>query len=254
MPAVLEVSDLCKSFGGVRALRGCSFAVEGVAITGIVGPNGAGKSTLFDVITGFLAADRGEVRLNGRCILCLPPAKIARLGVARTFQDPRLFGKLTVSENVSLGAWRPLRNLIADALGIRRAKEGKPFSSACRELLSKAGMQGKMADRADTLSFGQQKLVELARSFNAGPRLLLLDEPASGIHRNLRSPIAEILRGMAAQGATIVLIEHDLRFVRETCDHVIVLHEGMPIFCGDVASMFSDRHVRETYLSTGAVL
>ena len=240
--AILEVEQVSKRFGGVRALNGVDLAVTAGGITGLIGPNGSGKTTLFDLVTGYLRPDAGRVRLEGREITGLTPHQIAWRGIGRSFQEPRVFGRMTV--------WENLMAPVADE------RDFAPFAPAgargraarAEALLGRFPLAALRNAPARVLSYGQQKFLQLAILLMRGARLLLLDEPTAGIHPTLAAQFAEHLRGLAAEGATILLVEHNVPFVLGLCHRVAVLHHGEKIAEGTPAEIRADRRVLAVYL------
>jgi ABC-type branched-subunit amino acid transport system ATPase component/ABC-type branched-subunit amino acid transport system permease subunit len=239
---ILEVKGLRKHFEGVRALDGCSFAVEEGTITGLIGPNGSGKTTAFNLIGGTMGADAGAVWFEGRRIDRLPPWRRAYAGVGRTFQITRVFADMTVLENVVAPlrsfSWRQLR---AGAVSGEEAARAE-------ELLAFAGMAEYRDEPAEALSFGQRKLVELAQVLMLDPKLILLDEPAGGINPTLIARIAEMIRELNARGKTFLIVEHNMPLVLGLCDPVLVLAGGECICSGAPAAIQRDPQVLDAYL------
>jgi ABC-type branched-subunit amino acid transport system ATPase component/ABC-type branched-subunit amino acid transport system permease subunit len=239
---LLELDGLRKRFGGLTALDGCSFAVREGTITGLIGPNGSGKTTVFNLVSGMMAGERGEVRFQGRRIDQLPSWDRPALGIGRTFQITRLFRQLSVLENVAapLGrfSWRQL-----GAGGTSGAEAAR-----ARELLDLVGLGAFAGQPAGTLSFGQQKLVELAQVLMLEPRLLLLDEPAGGVNPSLIERIAEVIRELNRSGITFLVVEHNMPLVLELCDPVVVLAAGRCIAQGPPQAIQRDPHVLGAYL------
>jgi ABC-type branched-subunit amino acid transport system ATPase component/ABC-type branched-subunit amino acid transport system permease subunit len=239
---LLEVKGLEKSFGGVRAVDGASFAVPEGSITALIGPNGSGKTTVFNLIGGTMAPRAGEVRFDGQRMDGKPPWRRAHLGLGRTFQITRLFPEMTVLENVVA----PLREfhlglLGADAVSGREARRAE-------ELLDFVGM-GKYRDvRASALSYGQQKLVELAQILMLDPKLIMLDEPAGGINPTLIERIGEMIRELNARGKTFLIVEHNMPFVLGLCNPVLVLARGQTIARGSPDEIQRDPKVLDAYL------
>lgn len=248
---ILEIKNLQKSFDGVRAVNDFSLTVEEKKITSLIGPNGAGKTTVFNLITGFLLPDSGDMFFNGKSLLRQPPWKIARHGITRTFQNLRLFKGLTVFENVLLGRQGHKGEEFLPAL-----LSFSPDSSEHRSHVEKAGtllefvgLQDKRDELAENLSYGQQKLLSIACCLAAEPQLFLLDEPVSGVQPAMIEKIIEVVRVLVAQGKTILLIEHNIDFVLNISDTVVVMDEGKTIAEGVPAVIKNSPEILETYLS-----
>ncbi len=250
---ILEVDEVTRSFGGLRAVDGASLVVERGSITALIGPNGAGKSTLFNVVSGFLGAERGTIRFEGRRIDRLAPHRIARCGLVRTFQVPRALARMSVLDNVLLAASEhPGERLGGLALRPRRARacERRAHERAS-ELLELVRLDGHADDYAGVLSGGQRKLLDFARVLMAGPRLVLLDEPMAGVSPTLgRQLVEHALRLRANLGTTFLFVEHDLDVVMEASDTVVVMNEGRVIASGPPAELRTDERVVDAYLGT----
>jgi branched-chain amino acid transport system ATP-binding protein len=242
---VLEVRDVAKSFGGVHAVRGVSFDVREGEILGLIGPNGSGKSTLFNCILGQLAPTRGEVRVDGRSVVGLRPSVLNRLGVSRTFQLLQVFPQLTVRENLILAGQEHKGSRLSRLFGARDAG-----LSADAERMITFFRLGHLADEtAGGLSYGQQKLLDCAMAFMAGPRLVLLDEPAGGVNLTMLGNLKERLQAINKEsGATFVVIEHNMEFVMSLCTRILVLAEGQIIAEGTPDVVRRDPKVIEAYL------
>jgi branched-chain amino acid transport system ATP-binding protein len=233
--SLLNVREVTVRFGGHVALDDVSLAAESGKVTGLIGPNGAGKTTLFNVITGLLTPERGDVRLGRRDLTGLAPYKRARLGLARTFQRLELFGLLTVRENVELAA----------------ALSGtKSPAARADELLAMVGLTELANVRADELPTGQARLVELARALATEPRVLLLDEPASGQDDQETEAFGELLGRIAGDGVAVVLVEHDVQLVMRTCQIVYVLDFGAILAAGSPDEVQRNEAVLSAYLGT----
>jgi len=242
---LLEVRDVTQTFGGVRAVDGASFDAEAGSITGLIGPNGAGKSTLFNCISGFLRPRSGRVAMEGRRIDRLPPHRIARGGLVRTFQTPRALARMTVAENVLLATPRhPGEHL--GRLGRSREREAQARTT---ELLALVGLDTHAHALAGTLSGGQRKLLDLVRALMAEPRLLLLDEPMAGVSPTLRVELLQHIRDLRDRdGITLVIVEHDLEFVMGVSDRMVVMNDGRVIADGTPEEIRGDERVIDAYL------
>ncbi len=238
--ALLEVEDVTVSFGGNIALDAVSLGVEPGHVTGLIGPNGAGKTTLFNVICGLLGADRGRVRLDGRDLGRLGPHRRARRGLARTFQRLELFTMLSVRDNVQV-AVETHRRWARDHSNVRRRVD---------ELLEQVGLAEVGEQRVTALSTGSGRLVELARALACRPRVLLLDEPASGQDDRETEGFAGLLRALAAEGTAVLLVEHDMSLVMKVCDLVHVLDFGRLLARGTPEEIQANEDVLAAYLGT----
>lgn len=239
---LLEVSELGKSFGGNKAVDDCSFTVPEGSITALIGPNGSGKTTVFNLISGTMAPDRGEVRFDGKRIDLLAPWARAHHGIGRTFQITRLFKEMTVLENVVA----PLRDFSLRQLGLG-AVSGSEASRA-EQLLDFVGMAAYRDSKAGSLSYGQQKLVELAQVLVLDPKLILLDEPAGGINPTLIGRMGDLIRDLNSRGTTFLLVEHNMPFVLGLCNPINVLARGKVIAEGDPDQIQKDPLVLDAYL------
>jgi len=245
---LLVVQGVGRSFGGLRALHDVSFPVRPGTIHALIGPNGSGKTTLLDCITGILRPGDGRIHLGDERLDGLPPHRVAALGVARTFQQVALFGSMTATENVLVGAHLHMRGgLASGALGLPAGGEGEAGREA-RELLGVVGLAGQRDDRASALSYGQRKRLELARALALHPRLLLLDEPAAGRNEPEILELGRLLKRLRASGLTILLVEHHMNFVLSLADTVTVLDEGRIVAEGPPAAVRTDPAVVEAYL------
>ena len=247
MAAILEVRDLIKSFGGIRAVDGVSFAVHEGEILGLIGPNGSGKSTLFNCILGQLAPSSGEVRADGRKITGMRPCDLNRRGISRTFQLLQVFPQLSVRENLLLAGQEHRGSMWTRLAGPRDAG----LSAAANRMIEFFRLAALADERAGALSYGQQKLLDVAMAFMAGPRLVLLDEPAGGVNPTMLAGLRERLRAInEAEGATFVVIEHNMEFVMSLCTRILVLAEGRLIAEGTPEAIRKDRGVIEAYLGS----
>ena len=242
MTTLLEVQGAVKRFGGLQALSECSFTVDEGAIAGLIGPNGSGKTTMFNVITGYERADAGRVLFDGRDITNAPAGRIGGLGIGRTFQLTRVFGRLTLLENLKVGR-----------AGVPRARRNELYSDTrCTDLLAFVGLAHLAQVQAGTLSYGQRKLVELAMVLAQEPRVVLLDEPAGGINPTLIGQMGERIRELNEQGVTFLVVEHNMEFVMGLCDTICVMERGTVIARGEPERVRNDPRVLDAYLG-GAV-
>ncbi len=233
--AMLEVEGLTKAFGGVVANNAISFSVEKGEILGLIGPNGAGKSTVFELITGFIPADTGTVRFDGRSLRGLRPDQINRLGVGRTFQKLKPFLLMSVLENVVVGALHHTNDL-------RLARENALTALSFVDLLH------KRHDDARTLSTGQRKRLELARAMATGPKLLLLDEVTGGVDQRSIPGMVDLVGRLRREGMTLIVIEHNMQVLMALADRILALHLGRRIAHGTPAEIQNDKRVIESYL------
>ena len=241
MSTLLAVEGLTKSFGGVRALDECGFEVQEGSVSALIGPNGSGKTTAFNVITGYQPADAGSLTFRGRAVRRPDPCRLQRLGLARTFQQARIFPGLTAVENVVLGRDQSWQSLL------RRRVSGSDRRRA-EKLLDEFGLAAHAGTTAGRLSYGQRKLLEFASVLMAEPTLILLDEPAAGINPIMVKTMEDHIRRRHAQGVTFLIVEHEMKFVMRLCDPVIVLDRGRPIACAAPAAVQNDPRVLDAYL------
>jgi branched-chain amino acid transport system ATP-binding protein len=248
---LLSLEKVEKVFGGLRAVGGVSLDVPERAIFGLIGPNGAGKTTIFNVITGVYTPDAGRLRFDGHDIAGLPPARVAELGIARTFQNIRLFRAMTVEENVMVaghklhraGLWSAVMRTTAHAL------DEQNLAGRARELLAMLGLEKHAGDVAGSLPYGSQRRLEIARALMLAPKLLLLDEPAAGMNSNEARELERQIRFLRDElGVTIVLVEHNMSVVMSVCERIHVVDHGETIAEGTPAQIKVNPRVLAAYL------
>jgi branched-chain amino acid transport system ATP-binding protein/branched-chain amino acid transport system permease protein len=246
--AVLAVDGATKRFGALAAVDSISFEVKPGEVLGLIGPNGAGKSTLLNLITGVLKPNSGTIRFRDSNITRLPPRRIAAAGMARTFQHVKLRPNMTLLDNVLLGVYpRTQAGFLAGALRLDRAEENAARVEALHQL-RRVGLGDKYGEHAGNLPLGQQRLLEVARALAADPTLLVLDEPAAGLRRLEKQTLADLLRDLRGEGMTIILVEHDMEFVMNLVDRIVVMDFGVKLAEGLPAAIRADARVQEAYL------
>ena len=250
----LRTEALAKRFGGVEAVRGLTLAIEPGRITGLIGPNGAGKTTMVNLITGMLKPTSGRILFGERDITTLPPSAVARLGIARTFQNIRLLREASVLDNVVVGFHCAERTgFLSNLLGLPAARrERRAFTEAARALTRRFGMAGLAERPAGTLSYGHQRRTEMMRALAMHPALLLLDEPVAGMNDVEAGELGAIFRGLADDGLAVLLIEHNMRFVTALCDTLYVVASGQMIASGPPGAVMRDPTVISAYLGEDA--
>jgi len=242
--AILSIQGLTKSFGGLKVIDDVSFDVRRGSRTALIGPNGAGKTTVFNLISGAYPIDQGRVNLEGADITSLPARLRIGRGLARSFQNVRLMPHLSTVENVMLGEhWR------SSPLSLAR---GRRAGERAEKALADAGLDTYPGEVVSTLPYGIQKRIEVVRALAAEPKLLLLDEPAAGLNTTEKGALRALLERASARGITLLVVEHDMNFVKQLCDHVVVLNFGRKIFEGTPEAVHGDPGVREAYLGVAA--
>jgi ABC-type branched-subunit amino acid transport system ATPase component len=241
MSALLEVEGVAKRFGGVAAVDDCSLRVPEGTVTALIGPNGSGKTTLFNIITGYLPADRGAIRFAGQGVNRPDPARLYRSGLTRTFQQARVFPGLTLVENLVAAIHQSWRSLL-------RARVSPSDQERAREVLDQFGLLRLAERQAGELSFGQRKLLEFGAVLMGQPRLILLDEPTSGVNPVMVEAMERHIRTLNGQGLTFLVVEHDMNLVMRLCNPVIVLDHGAKIAEGEPDEVRSDPSVLDAYL------
>jgi len=246
---LLEIRNACRRFGGLLAVDDFSGVVQRGERVGLIGPNGAGKTTLFNLITGFTPLSSGAIRFDDADVSELKSFEVARLGVARTFQNLRVMPNLSVFDNVSIGALGELGHSPWSALFGRR-RHAEDISRRSWEAIERAGLQDQAGELAANLSYGKRKYLEIARALALSPRLLVLDEPAAGLNDTETAALAVFVRQLSDEGLSLLVVEHDMAFVMKLCERVMVMASGRKIADGTLPQVSTDPVVLEAYLGT----
>ena len=248
--SILEISNLTKHFGGVRAVSNVDISVQEGQIASLIGPNGAGKTTLFNCVTGLEPPTDGSVKYQDQNIVGLRPDQIAEIGMARTFQNIRLFSELTVLDNVKIGRHCRSKSRLWNSItrNQKQRQEESSITSNAFQQLSFVGLDGFRDQLAGNLSYGDQRRVEIARALAMGPSLLLLDEPAAGMNPQETQRLIELIHAIRERGITILLIEHDMKMVMQISDWVTVIAQGEKISAGEPETVQNDERVIKAYL------
>jgi ABC-type branched-subunit amino acid transport system ATPase component len=244
MSSLIEIRNVARAFGGVKALTGVNLTVEKGSVTGLIGPNGSGKTTLFNVITGYVRPDSGTVAFDGNDITGARPNTVFALGIGRTFQLTRIFSRISVLENMLVATQRKESWI----RGLTRGMSSPDELANAMHWLKFVGLDGKAHLEAGALSYGQRKLLELAYVLVANPDVIMLDEPAGGVNLTLINEIGEKIHELNEAGKTFLVVEHNMEFVMKVCQRVTVMHQGADIFTGTPSEVRANPAVLDAYL------
>ena len=256
MAALLEVQHISKHFGGLKATDDISLQVEQGEILGIIGPNGAGKTTFFNLITGTYRLTSGKILFDGKDVTNYTPEKMAKLGMARTFQNIKLFKFLSVLENVKVGFHiQTSTGMVDSILHTKRYRNDEALANEKgMEILRRVGLANQAALLAGNLPYGWQRRLEIARAMALSPKILLLDEPAAGMNPSETAELMGFIRTLRDDGITVVVIEHDMKFMMNLCDRIVVINYGKKLAEGTPAEVTRNEQVIEAYLGTGLTI